>query len=569
MSELSPTPTPTFSPTPIPKKARIQFSDGYSTILNDDECCCPKALNITCSDLTPGKYYTVRLKNLTNTRSRIFPESMGFLAGESLKNLQFFVQFECDEDKLVKPNTTYSLTTRDSSTKLIMNPYGLNYEITRIRSGTTELNTELFSIEKTLTEVILKLDDSIVPSLSKPIRFNLLITGPNIVTSHKQVVLDKTGDSFEDVNVVNLDTPTNGIVVAKKTMSQTENGLSQAYSVTVPKGAGKEETATISFQPNTKLYDSNGEQLVGDVNIVVAHFSNTAEESLEAFPGGFAINGAIDQSGDPIEEDFFFYSAGFLSIEAVDSEGRVASVTSRNLNISAGINGGTINYGSEDKDPIAPGDSVPVWSLSRDGVWRLEGSSTLDSNLNISFDTNHFTTWNWDWKENACPVTTVTIPPQILSQSSGGGVWVSLYADPSRSSNADVINARYPVSRPGFVSDSILTLTRYPRMPITVTFYKDKSATTKLGEVYIDNCSSFNQPLPTQTQTPTLSVTPTQTPTLSITPTNTPTVTPYPSNTPTQTVTPSITKSSTPAATPTPTVTPTYTPAPAGVSIDQ
>jgi hypothetical protein len=570
MADPTPTPTVTQTPTPsftpIPKKPRIEFDDGYNLILKDAECCCPKKFKVSCSDLTAGKYYTVKLKNTTNTRSKVFPRSIGFLAKSDKKNLEFYTQFECDINQKVKPNTTYSLITRDATTGSIINPRVLNYKVTRITSGTNELNTELFSVETDNYQTILTLDDSIVPSIIRPIRFNILVTGSSIVTSHKQVILDKTGDLTDTISVVNLDSPVDGVVVSKKMLSQGDSGLSEPYTIMVPQGKGKDEKASISFDANTKLYDSNGEALVGDISITVAHFSNTSEESLNAFPGGFAINGAIDQDGSPIEEDFYFYSAGFLSIEATDSDGRVATSLSRNYNIFAEVNSGTINYGSTDKSPVQPGTSIPLWSISRDGVWKNEGNGILDENLALSFDTNHFTTWNWDWKADTCATTTINIPSYITNQANP--VYVSLYADPSRNAAAaNAINARFPIGQLGEVRDKTITMTRYPRMPILVSFYKDRSGTMKLGEIQIDNCNSIAQPGPTPTMTPTITNTPSITPTETPPPSNTPTNTPTVSVTPTITLTPSFTPTITPTATVTPTITTTRTSLPQGVGI--
>ncbi len=83
------------------------------------------------------------------------------------------------------------------------------------------------------------------------------------------------------------------------------------------------DIARVSIPSGTVMRDSQGNALSGPLNVLVAHFDNTVEEAMSAFPGGLMTN--VERSNGE-NQDGLFYSAGLVAIEITDASGRVAAV---------------------------------------------------------------------------------------------------------------------------------------------------------------------------------------------------------------------------------------------------
>jgi hypothetical protein len=529
---VSPTPTPTNKACIKPPK--ISFIKGNSTIVAGKDCCCPDSLKVKCEYLSIGKRYTVKLDNLGPASGRQFPRSISFLAKNRTEEFDFFSQFLCDDNQNNPlTNTRYILSVNAVDT---IDLSTLDIKVLNPTIGNVSLSNTQYSLKTYDRFIQIDFDNVLVPTTNKPIKYGLSINGSNIISTGKQVSIGSVGLVSDEINLVIIDQNYDSIGITKENLQQNTNGLIDNVIISVPSTAKKSETALVSIPQGTKFYDENGDMLSGTLSAVVAQFSPLETESLNSFPGGFFINNSIDTNGSENNENFYFYSAGFISIEVTDSEGRSATSLSQDMNIVAQVNPNVINPNNTFAT-VASGDTVPLWSIGPDMIWREEQQLDIQFNSNglpyTTFNTNHLTTFNLDWKIDACSSISlklsdyITIPPENVNS-----LFIDLYTDPSGGPGADRINNSFRTS-PGSVTDGILKLLNYPNLPIRISVYADRNKNKLLGSINISRCGAVpSEPL---TPTPTPSVTPTNTPTRSLTPTPTPTTTVTPSFTPTQT----------------------------------
>lgn len=550
---FAPTPTPTITPTnkPCIKPPRISFVDGNTSTLTGKDCCCPDSVKIKCEYLNQEKKYTVKIINLGPAQGRIFPKSISFIPTSRTQEIEFFTQFVCDDNQN-QPlyNSRYILNINKTPD---INLSDLSIQLINGKIGTVPLDPSQYIIQIYSDYCVISFDNMVIPTISNTLNFTVSISGPKIISTFKQVSVGAVGVTTDVINLVSTTNPPSSIAIEKKKLQQGSDGIHSDVIISIPSTERKPETAKVNFAQGTSFYDAGGNKLAGELDVTVAHFSALETDSLNSFPGGFFITDAVDQQNQIFEEPFYFYSAGFITVEVKDQNNRQAAFLSQNLNIESQINSNILNP-DNGFNKVQPGDSIPLWSIGADGVWRQESNVIVenkDGALQSSFSTKHLTTYNFDWKAGSCPSTTINVSQ---FQNNLSTLYFDLYTDPS-GAGANVINSRFQLN-PGTITDNVLTLSRYPNLPIRVTFYADRTRLQKVGELQILNCGAPPVTPPAPSVTPTVSITP------SLTPTNSPTPSITPSITPTVSITPSIT----PTITPTVTTSPTQTPLPQGVS---
>lgn len=562
------TPTLTITPSnkPCIKPPKISFTDGNGKILAAKDCCCPRDIKVKCEYLSIGKKYTVKINNLGPSKGRVFPRSFSFIAKKRTEEFDFLSQFVCDENQN-NPifNTRYLLLINKNPS---INLDDLSINLLQLKFGNNFLTNDQYSLQKNATNSTIEIsfDNILIPSVSSPLSFTVSVTGPGIISTAKQVKIMSVGVGSDTLNLVDISNPVDSIGIVASTLQQDAGGgIKEDITISIPQTERKPEQATVNISQGTEFYTDSGEKLQGDLNVVVAQFSALETDSLDSFPGGFYIGNALDQNSAPIEEDFYFYSAGFINVEVSDNSGRTASVLSRNMNIVSEINSQVVNMGTMSQ--MSSGDTVPLWSLGSDGVWKQGPELLIQTNaegkLYTSFSSDHLTTFNFDYKINPCASTTIQLGNYFTIPLDNRGrpvpVYFTMSTDPS-GTGASVINTRFTINAPGTITDGVLTLTRYPNLPIRLSFYSDRTLLQKLGDLVLSNCNPGSAG-PPPTPSPTRTSTPTRTPTPTVTSTGT---TPTPTKSPTPT--PSQTAAATRTPTPTPTTTPTQTPLPIGSS---
>lgn len=505
-------------------------------------------------------------------------------------------------------NNTFSakLSFMDIGTRDIISPEILNIKVIFATLNNSDLPLSYLDFSTINNSLFIIPNKRIDISSASLLKICLEISGQNYTTTYFQLTVSLEINYTAVVSLVDRNNPPSGSSATTITVSQDDNGSINETNLYFPTANDKTEDASFSMPSGTKFYDKDGNRIFGDINLTVIHFTSTNHESLAALPN---LSSVFNSPQYP-NESFNFYSYGFMSIDASNNNGEIVKTLSENATISMGVSSSSdyIENNELAGRSVQPGDSIPVWSISDDGVWNLEGSSTIDNNLSCSFTTNHFSKFNLDHKVDGCVYVSFPIQESvkqtirnIIASPTWPGIPVS-FGGVEQSAQIIYTNSYNPYwMRWDFVEDFLsptnttLELINYPEnTKFTISLAVLETASLSRSTVYhyvttyspplkyeivtydLGDCPPKdppprpNPPSITPSNSPTSTVTLSVSPTVSFTATNTPTntvtaspgssPTPTGSTTSTLTVTPTISITSSNTSTPTTTTTLTATP---------
>lgn len=242
--------------------------------------------------------------------------------------------------------------------------------------------------------------EGIVPTEANPLNFTIIFSKSGYISTSLNVRLTKTGYTGYEVRMVNLSNLPEGVATVRNTQITTNAQGATTSTVTfsspVPQTTGEATKATLTVPAGTIFKDKNNVPLVGNVTAQMTYFNNTDESSLKGFPGGFMIESA----GQPI----IFKSGGFVALDMTIGGKEVknfSSPISMTLEMPAAS---TDHTGT----PIFNGMTIPIWSYEPStGIWTEESIATIvlngtTSKYEVTFDMNHLSYWNTDWRGTAC-----------------------------------------------------------------------------------------------------------------------------------------------------------------------
>lgn len=245
--------------------------------------------------------------------------------------------------------------------------------------------------------------DDVIPTPEAPITITAVVNVDGYVSSSAKIFITSPGASAHGISLANYNAPPVGVV------SNSTSGAASSTTgatTTIVANSGVESntgaSATVTIPAGTILKDKNGTALSGEVKTRVTYFNPKDEESLNSFPGGFAVE-ADGASGS-------FVTAGFTAIDMTAGGTKVENFGS-SVNVDIDIPADLIN--PETGNSLAPGDKIPLWSYDEEtGLWTKEGEVTVPSALaksangksvyKVSTKINHLSYWNLDWFQDAC-----------------------------------------------------------------------------------------------------------------------------------------------------------------------
>ncbi|MBF2054869.1 MAG: hypothetical protein IGS03_15590 [Candidatus Sericytochromatia bacterium] len=265
---------------------------------------------------------------------------------------------------------------------------------TRIRvtgPGAAMLEQTELSTQNGLLALTLKAN--VKPSRENPLRLTLVAEAEGYFTGSVQLQLDDAREAFV-VRLTDRSNPPQGVGTASDSSAQASNGtLTQAIDL---QASTQGVNARFALPNGSTLTDASGQPLSGQLQTHVGYFSNLTPESLNAFPGGFAP----DSVSNSPEDEGYFVTGGFVSVDITDSSGKKAANFSQSATVTIQIPAGTPN--PDTGLPVKAGDTIPIWSHStQTGQWSLEGQGTVaagsNGNFDVTYAVSHLSYWNLDW----------------------------------------------------------------------------------------------------------------------------------------------------------------------------
>ena len=319
--------------------------------------------------------------------------------------------------------------------------------------------------------------DNVIPTPEKPLKLTAVVTVDGYVSSSAKIFITSPGASAHSISLANYSAPPVG-VASKETSGLTNSSTGATTSIVANSGVENNTgaSATITIPAGTILKDKNGTALSGEVKTRVTYFNPKDEESLNSFPGGFAVE-AGGASGS-------FVTAGFTAIDMSAGGTKVENFGSR-VDVEIDIPSNLLN--SETGNNLAPGDKIPLWSYDEEtGLWTKELEVTVPSALakstngknvyRVSTQINHLSYWNLDWFQDACY--------DGISINVTGGCFPNLKIKAKRISDGAYFYRGYV-----YGNDRIVHLYNAPRnVPVMVELW-DNSVypNVKLEEMQIDD----------------------------------------------------------------------------------
>jgi len=264
--------------------------------------------------------------------------------------------------------------------------------------------TNVFDVDEGLVSFGIK--RGVEPTPDSPVKFQLIAEAEGYLTTSINVTLDSTGGHPYTLFMVEKANPPNGVMFKENNSGSADNQgrvNSDIQVETDPDQVGG-ASADVVIPQGTIITDENGAPLTGNLKVEIGYFSNLSDEALRSFPGGFSVRIASNEEGSP--EEAAFITAGFLSLEVTDENGREAENFSTPITITMEVPPETNN--PETGQPIKAGDQIKIWSYdSETGEWTYEGIGTVagpkaNGNFEVTWQVTHLSYWNLDWKWRIC-----------------------------------------------------------------------------------------------------------------------------------------------------------------------
>lgn len=240
----------------------------------------------------------------------------------------------------------------------------------------TNLNTKNFKISKEGV-IFLAVDPEVIPSVQEPVVFTVSAEAEGFTKVIKEFVFTSTGNQFYYPRFFSIDNPPTGVSADQfKLFANTNGEITKPFKI-VTNQKVKQESAFVTIQEGTVLFNTQNQIISGDMALVIHHFDNRAGTPF--IPEGGLARNPIDNYNNFVDAFNFSRIAGFASVEISSDKQEVARTFSKPIVVTFELNPGTQN--PETKALIKVGDKIPFISYNTyTGVWKIEGSSTVVKN---------------------------------------------------------------------------------------------------------------------------------------------------------------------------------------------
>lgn len=221
--------------------------------------------------------------------------------------------------------------------------------------------------------------DDVVPTVSDPVRLVLHAECEGYLPVVLPIDITATGFSKERIPMVSYDNPPDGVTSEYfQNFGVTNNSGVLQNSVTLTMTTGE---AIVTIPAGLVMRDENGSLVSGDINARILYFDPENRISQLAFPGGFNVT----VKRDGVEMNGIFISSGLVTLELVNSEGKVVCATDNGkIHVSITLDPSWINPNTGLEYQI--GDNLDTWSYNMEnGIWDFQGVSVVRSTKSLSF----------------------------------------------------------------------------------------------------------------------------------------------------------------------------------------
>ncbi len=251
------------------------------------------------------------------------------------------------------------------------------------------------SVSGGLLDIALK--KALIPTAQKPVKFSLTFKAAGYLTTVRSFQIVDTTLQMQEIGMINLSRPPQGVAVINATVDVGANGLTQDAVI-------KGDSVKVDIPKGTIFKTANGEVVTGAVSVQLVQFSPNSFASLEGYPGGFSPNNVKDKSGKDLGGGSF-QTLGFLALDMKAGDKEVKNFEGGELSVSMNVSNNLKNPNNNNAN-MKPGETVPLWSLdTKTGEWQEEQVITMTGTAAqpvATWKQKHLSYWNLDYFWGFC-----------------------------------------------------------------------------------------------------------------------------------------------------------------------
>ncbi|MEQ1747264.1 MAG: hypothetical protein ABMA02_17670 [Saprospiraceae bacterium] len=249
-------------------------------------------------------------------------------------------------------------------------------------------------------------------SPDNPYRFTIKVEIEGYSTNLRNILVQSDEGQYVPIFMSKLEDPPAGAATVSGAINLS-NGIVSAYVPLSPTKANgiSPKNILVEVEKGTQpIYcdrDAPGKKPPAKLNYRIAYASPRNLAVGRTFPGGPLITDAIGLDGKRVatpQTPMYFTSQGWITIE-MDADGEKISSFSKPLTVTMPVLDSLVNPLAIPSRFYQKDDTIPIWSLSDQGVWRSEGNAKVEGSpgkLVAKMTVSHLSTWNLDCPANAC-----------------------------------------------------------------------------------------------------------------------------------------------------------------------
>lgn len=263
---------------------------------------------------------------------------------------------------------------------------------------------------------------------------------------------NNTDRRMHNIRMLPIGANLDGLNQETVSIQQGSNGTTERYSARTP-SANNNQRVSIEVAPNTRMMDSNGKTISGNVDAYVVSYDYTNRITNKVAPASLFANNARAKSGESLGQ-LNFAPVAVYSIDMYGAEGEVKQFD-KPVKVQVEIPSGTPH--PETGAPIKAGDELEAWSFNESiGDWQEEGRASVISEnggkLIAEFEQTHLSTWFFGGRFFCNPPTQFQIENVNQPQN---GPQTFYYVEVINTNNGNVVGT---FSNTRFYDGEIITL---------------------------------------------------------------------------------------------------------------
>jgi len=240
-------------------------------------------------------------------------------------------------------------------------------------------------------------EKSTTASATAPLEFTVSASAPGYLPVERRFrITDPEIFRMETVTMAQLNNLPPGVSRRNLSIDVPAGGTGSIINFATPYTNGKTERALVSIPADTRLFDANGQEVTGAVNIDLIHFDTRQWQGRQALPAGLDVDDAIDQGNSLGGGSFHTVGNVRLTMEA---GGVAVRSFSQPVDVFVEVADDVLNpfTGSF----LSQNNSVPIWSRqSGTRVWDREGNARIipiNGKLTATYEQDHLSDWTMSW----------------------------------------------------------------------------------------------------------------------------------------------------------------------------